>query len=56
MMKQRHGNEVISFILGGIIGGVAALGQRNGGVIHILIILGCVLAFIVHMVRMKEED
>lgn len=49
-------NEVITLVLGGIIGGIAALGQGQENVsVHIVIILVCVVAAIIHILRMKEN-
>lgn len=49
-------NEVITLVLGGIIGGTAALGQGQENVsVHIVIILVCVVAAIIHILRMKEN-
>ena len=54
-MKDKK-DVAISFILGGIIGCTAALGQGQENVsAHILIILVCVVAAIIHLMRIKEE-
>ena len=54
-MKDKK-DVAISFILGGIIGCTAALGQGQENVsAHILIILVCVVAGIIHLMRIKEE-
>lgn len=49
-------NEIATFILGAIIAVTAALGQGQENVsVHILIILVCVVAGIIHILRMKEN-
>lgn len=50
-------DTLISFVLGGIIGGVAALAQGQENVlVHLLtIIVCCVVAAIIYVRQIKEE-